>query len=221
MTGLVFVLAPEYVLVGMDSLALYGDDKTPFKYCTKLFGLPHLAALVCATGSLQLGLNWYLDIQSNIVAADIDYLNGVAATRLRMIAERLSEPVSSTVYHFGFSPRAEAFTGIAFRSESGFAPENLAYGLGVKPPFQEAFSAAVEDIALLGPECGVARILQRLRAGDDALPVAERVGIGGQAHLMTLSGSRQVTHVVDCWPDYEVQFHQMMRSLRKRNAGRP
>jgi hypothetical protein len=214
MTGLVFVLQRDGVMVGMDSLACYPSDKSPFKYCSKILSLPHLSAAICPTGTLQLGLDWYVDVQSNILARDLDFVNGIAPERLREIYARLPEPPgTSTVYHFGYSPKEDAFVGVAFRSTNNFVAEVIPYGVGIKPAFDHLVSIAADEVNALGYADGIVSMLHHLRLADDALPMVDRVGIGGEVHLLTLTASRQTLHVVDRWPDFDDQFRQMMHAL--------
>ena len=213
MTGLVFLLEPDSVALAMDSLSLSGDDKTPLKFCSKILPVPHLSGVVCGTGSLRLVLEWYADLQLNVVACDMDFVNSLATSRLREIAARLNEPTTSTVYHFGFSPAEGAFTGTAFRSTADFVPQPLEYGLGVKPPSCDVMAVAVDLIKERGPFDGMIAILERLRESDDALPREDRLGIGGEIHLMALNEINQFTIVVGSWPDFDVQFKEMLAGL--------
>jgi hypothetical protein len=212
------VLQPDYVLVGMDTLAATPGDKSPHNYCSKIMTLPHLAAVMCPTGILELGLDWYVNIQANVLARDIDYVNEIAPDRLREISAGLPGFTTSTIYHFGFSPRANSLVGTAFRSANSFSPEVLEYGLGIKPAFEEVLAVATDDLDELGYSDGIVKLLHRLRVADDARPVEERVGIGGQVHLLTLTPSRQVICVADQWPDFDEQFDSMLEALQTVDA---
>jgi hypothetical protein len=217
-TGLVFVLQPEGVVLGMDSLAVRAEDKSPIKYSSKFMGLPHLKAAICGTGSQRLPLEWYLDVQLNVLARDVDFINDIAPERLRDIWARLAEPGTATIYQFGFSPSEDAFVGTAFRSTSDFVAERLAYGIGIKPASEDLIPVAPGLLEELGYVSGIAELLARLRIADDALPLAERVGIGGEIHLLVLNDSGQYTHIADRWPDFNRQFDHMLSRLRADNA---
>ena len=214
MSGLVFVLEPERVLVAMDTLATNGLDGLPSHYASKLLPLPHLLGVICGTGSMQLALQWYLDVQSNVVARDFDFVNEIAPERLRSIAESLGDQkTTSTIYHFGFSRSAGVFAGTVFRSTAAYMAEPLQYGAGLKPPYEDVINVANDRLDELGLDHGLVDLLTRIKIVDDSLPTNERVGIGGEVHLMLLSGTSQITQVSGQWPGFDEEFAYMLERL--------
>lgn len=217
MTGLVFVLAHEFALVAMDTLSVYADDKSPFKYCSKIFLLPHLRGAVCVTGSLELGLGWHAEIQSRIVARDFDYVDDIASAQLQRLSRGIASVGDSTVYHFGYRDSTSALVGSAFRSKNEFHREVLQYGLGIKPPFADVLSFAEGAVSSLATLEGISELFQRLRSSDDSCLRDDRVGIGGQVHLLRMSERQQVVQEVYRWPDYDLYFQKMLANLRRRS----
>lgn len=218
MTALMFVLSKDSVVIGMDTLAVLPDDKSPHKYASKAFMLPHLGAVICGTGVFQLPLDWYVDIQSNLIARDMDFMNEIAPDRLRQIWSRIGAPGTSTVYHFGYSPGEDAYVGYAFRSTNDFIGERLEYGIGIKPALDELITIAGEMVDEPDIYAVIVSLIESARALDDNLPVDDRVGIGGEIHLLTLTAGRQIGWVVRPWPDFESLYDQMLDALGKSNA---
>ena len=50
------------------------------------------------------------------------------------------------------------------------------------------------------------------------MPVADRVGIGGEVHLLTLTAGRQIGWVTRPWSDFDHMFGEMLERLSKDNA---
>ncbi len=217
-TALVFVLDRESVVLGMDSLAIRATDKTPSLYASKILPVPHLGAVVCGTGSQRLPLDWFVHIETRILGRDIDYVNSVAPGELRGLWTRLDEPGTATIYHFGYSPAEDAYVGYAFRSESDFAAERIQYGIGIKPPSGELIAVAADSLAELGVHDAIISLIVKARSVDDALPLEERVGIGGEVHLLTLTGGRQFGWATRPWADFDAVFGEMLERLRADNA---
>jgi hypothetical protein len=217
-TALMFVLSPDSVVIGTDTLAVLPTDKSPHKYASKVFMLPHLGAVICGTGVFQLPLDWYMDIQSSVLARDMDFMNEIAPERLRSIWSRIGADGTSTVYHFGYSPHDGAYVGYAFRSTNDFARERLEYGIGIKPALDELIMVAREMAEEPDIHAMVVSLIESARALDDDLPVDDRVGIGGEIHLLTLTAGRQIGWVVRPWPDFESLYEQMLARLHESNA---
>src|SRR5690242_12026354 len=151
MSALNFILHPEAVFILTDSLALDGDPKRspePFAFWTKIFPLPHLNAAIAGTGVAQVILDWFLDIQSQVVTDNILFLDRIAPIRLQEIAARYPSVMSTTVYHFGLDVENGAFRGFAYRGTNNFQSEELPHSFAMKPPLPEflaRFPKAIEE----------------------------------------------------------------------------
>ena len=218
MTAFVFVLDPESVVIGMDTLAVRADDKASHMYASKILPLPHLGGVVCGTGSQRMALEWYLELQTMVLARDFDYVNEIASDQLRALWARLDEPGTSTIYHFGYSPPEDAYVGHAFRSTNDFVSERLDYGLGFRPVHDELVQIAPALYAELGAHEAVLRLIETARRLDDELPMSERVGVGGEVHMLTLTAGRQIGWATRPWSDFESTFEEMLERLGEENA---
>jgi hypothetical protein len=216
-TALVFVLDQESVVIGMDTLAIRARDKSPYLYASKILCLPHIGAVVCGTGSQRLPLSWFVDLETKVLARDIDYVNEIAPECLLSLWTDLAEPGTSTIYHFGYSPREDAYVGFAFRSTHDFAAERLEYGIGVKPPSGELIAVAMDRVGELGIHDAIVSLIETARTVDDELPLSERVGIGGEVHLLTLTAGRQFGWATRPWSDFDTTFGAMLSALHADN----
>jgi hypothetical protein len=116
MTALHYILTDEELIVAMDSLGLEttpDGDRCELKFVTKVFPLPHLRALLCGTGSLELVLRWFLTIQHTIVADDILYLDTIGPQMIRDLHREHVLGADSTIYHFGVHPGTGKLCGFA------------------------------------------------------------------------------------------------------------
>lgn len=219
MTAFVFVLEPESVVIGMDTLAVRAEDKEAHMYASKILPLPHLGGVVCGTGSQRMPLEWYLELQTCVLARDFDYVNDIAPGQLRELWARLDEPGTSTIYHFGYSPPEDSYVGFAFRSTRDFVPERLDYGLGFRPVHDELVQIAPSLFEELGIYDAVMRLIETARRLDDALPMSERVGVGGEVHILTLAAGRQFGWATRPWSDFESTFLEMLERLQQEESG--
>ena len=205
MTAFNFLLEENRVCIGMDTLMISADTKAPFKYISKIFLLPHLNGVVCGTGFAEFILNWYLLIQSSIIAKDIDHLDLFASEALRKIAKNFTNEFSATIYHFGWSDQQKRFIGLVYRSTNDFISESLPYGLGTKPQIH------VDKLNELPGD--FVRIIEKQKRQDEASQNQSKVGIGGDIHflLMTQEGySLSRCHRFD---DYDAAYDQMIANL--------
>lgn len=174
MTALIFALNPECVLIGMDSLSVR-EEKIPHNYVTKLFPLPHLKGAICGTGSIDLILDWFADIQRTVIAKDILFLNKIAQERLSQIKAKYNYPsdLTSTIYHFGYHQVENRFVGFAFRSKNNFEPENLEYGLGIKPVDDELRRISTDLVEKKGLPEGFINLMEYQKLNDENKPIED------------------------------------------------
>lgn len=207
MTAFVFNLAPEQVLVAMDTLAVTADTKEPFFYTTKFYPLPHLHGVMFATGLGDLATQWFVRLE-RYVARDIQHLNEFVQPGLQQLGREfgLSETNTTTIYHVGFSELEDRYVAFAYRSTNDFAPEPLGYGLRTKPGLD---GAAVNQF----PQDFI-RIIDELRREDNALSTGERVGIGGEVQTLVMQDGTMTICTAHRFEDYDALYEQMCHALQ-------
>ena len=217
MSALVYMLAKDKICIATDTLSVYPDNKKPFKFVTKAFLLPHLKAIICGTGCLNLISEWFIFVQNQVVAQDLYYLDKISPENLQKLYKKIEHHwgavCSSTIYHFGYIEREEKFVGFAYRSEHDFKSEQLIYSLGVKPRYKEVVDIAIDEIKNKGLPDTFVEIIKKLKSIDDKLPVSERSGIGGEVHFFMLTQKEMFCCVCYRFEDYDQVFETMLELL--------
>lgn len=216
MTALNFILDPECIIVATDALKSDASDKSPMSYCSKVFALPHLDAILVGTGMVTVIQEWANCVQMDILARNMIELDRLTPERLRYLYEdaaMLYADPKVTIYHFGYDPGEECYAGYAYRSTNDFLSERLPYGLGVKPnvlPMEEIeqYSHAYPDLQEL-----LIQLMIEQRQRDEVVAYDERVGIGGQIYQWQLANHS--IHVVPVFSflDYKHMFNDMRAKL--------
>ncbi len=227
MSALNWSLQPEYVCLVADTLVSSADSaREPLFYTSKVFPVPHLDGVVCGTGLYGLILDWFLTVNTGIVARSMSRLDEQVPDLLRTLWKRqIGSPlwrmnqsaITATVYHFGYDDKEKRFRGWAYRSTNRFTSEELAYGCGIKPATQYQFP---EDFALPNE---FITLTEQQRQEDLARPAAERVGIGGDLHFHYLRCAEDGPVLYECrrchrFPDYE-ELGQSMLDRAKQGSG--
>lgn len=220
MTAILFLLEPERVCLAMDTRCLElkpGGDRANGPFCTKIFLLPHLRAAICGTGIRSLPFYWHAFVQQNVVAHDLTGLDHIAEAKLPGLAAEcgVSKELTATIYHFGFSYDSGEFAGRAFRSTNGFAPEELQCpGLAVKPPEGVEIATAFDRCRQKGLPAGFIELMQQQKAFDDARPMAERVGIGGEVQFLVITKETYTLSTCHRFEDYEKDLADLFERTR-------
>ena len=215
MTAFNYILGADSVVIFMDTLALR-MDKTPLKYASKIFPLPHLRGVLCGTGSLNTIMDWYVYVQGQIIGNTMDTPNKIAPSQLKKIHSKydLNGTNEATIYHFGFNPKEEGgrIQGFAFRSTNNFALEKLIDGIGIKPHDNEIIkylenlldthNGSVEDLFI--------NIMKFQKKNDDEGDPKKRIGIGGSIHLFKFDKNRQFMWECYNFDDYDETFLKML-----------
>lgn len=206
MTAFVFNLAPQQVLIAMDTLAITGESKEPFFYTTKFYPLPHLQGVMFATGIGDLATKWFVRLE-RYVARDIKHLDEFVQPGLQELGREfgLSATNTTTVYHVGWSELEQRYVAFAYRSTNNFASEPLDYGLRTKPGLP---GAVVNQF----PQDFI-KIIDELRVKDNALPIKDRVVIGGEVQTLLMQDKAMTITTSHRFEDYEFMYEQMCRSL--------
>lgn len=204
-TALNFSVSPQRVVIVMDTMALHPDTKRPGRYATKFFVLQHLNGVMCGTGNWQFVLSWYLMLQTDVLALDIDEVNKYAPDSLRQMAQvyGLGEGNTATIYHFGLSLRDDVYRGYAYRSTDNFTPVVFNDGNGVKPPVDNWVPSFNSVEAMV-------ETVKQQKIDDERLPLSQRVGIGGDIHRVVLEAGIIVVDTLARFTDYGDNFREML-----------
>ena len=62
MTAVILNLAPEQVILAMDTLAVTSETKSPFFFTTKFYPLAHLHGVMFATGLGDFATQWFVKL---------------------------------------------------------------------------------------------------------------------------------------------------------------
>lgn len=205
MTAFNFLLEEKRVCIAMDTLMLRANKKTPFKYISKIFMIPHLNGVICGTGSADFVLKWYLFVQRSIIAKDIEHLDLYASEALQKLAKNSPCGFSVTIYHFGWSEINNKFIGLVYRSTNNFVSEFMHYGLGIKPRINiDSFNELPEDFV---------KIIKIQKMQDEALQIEDRLGIGGDIHFLVMTEGGFTLSKCHRFDDYEKIYNQMLDNL--------
>ncbi|MHA1148948.1 MAG: hypothetical protein ACTSR8_11980 [Promethearchaeota archaeon] len=214
MTALIYHYERDLVFIAMDSLAL-DEQKNPFKYVTKFYILPHLNCIVCGTGLFRMITKWIDFVQNSMIFKDVIDLNKQTPTDLRKISNELELPDngSSTIYHFGVDAKDKRMVAYAYRSKNLYKSEELIYGLGIKPDYENVIQIALESIKKEGLINGSVEIIKYLKNIDDNLDLESRLGIGGEIHSVLLSKEGKYSiETIYRFSDYDNTFSKMLKN---------
>ncbi|WP_354677358.1 hypothetical protein [Cupriavidus plantarum] len=206
MTAAIFNIGPEQVIIAMDTLAMSGDTGTPYFFTTKFYPLPHLQGVMFATGVGDLATKWFVKLE-RFLARDIQHLDQYVTSPLQElgIEFNLSESQTTTIYHVGYSEAESRYVGFAYRSTNLFRSERLEYGLRIKPRVPNASVSSFPDDFI--------RLMEAQRTSDAALPLSERVFIGGEIQALLLQNRTMTIQTIHRFSDYEVLYQRMCDEL--------
>ena len=219
MTALNWWLDENIVLISADSLALDTDGQ-PYSFCTKLFPVPHLQGVVCGTGLMPLILDWFVFLESQVIAQNMAYVDTIATAEL----SRLAAPYqgryegTSTIYHFGLNPHTAQMEGYAYRSAEDFRSERLQAGLGMKPPNEKLPKTWAETAATAGIIAAFIEVIKEQKRQDALLESSKRVGVGGEVHLLQLTKHSQTMWTCYRFEDYSQGLATMLQRLQTENS---
>jgi hypothetical protein len=193
-TALNFWLNESHVFVVADTLVT-NQSFMPAFFTTKVFAVPHWNGLICGTGSLGFILDWHRQVLGGMLATDIRHLHEFAPASLKQLyasqPENFRADSTTTIYHFGLDEAEDQFVGFAYRSTHDFVGERLGYGLSIKPGF-DIGARMIEEF----PRDFVKLCLEQ-RQAQEALPVEERVFIGGHVTAFMLELHKQASKPSD------------------------
>jgi hypothetical protein len=220
MTILNWQVSPEDVMIFSDTLCLYGEDKYPRNFITKIFPAPHLGTIIAGTGSAELLADFYFHTVGSMVLDDVVHLTEFAPELLRSLwsAKASHKAVgTSTLYTFGLAKEDGNFKSYAYRSTENFDTELIPYGVGVKPALQSVQLKPIEEFE------GFIELARQQQEVDRMLPRVERVGIGGDLWYYFMSKGERGAVRIECQRllrlEHYDQDHEMMLVKLPQNQG--
>jgi hypothetical protein len=200
-SSLIFLTTEDFAFIATDTLATSPEDGRPFKFSTKAFPIPHLKMIISCTGIGGFGLQWFIQVNDNIVVPDVERLNFHTPNALRKLwADFNNQQVipngqTVTIYHFGFSKLDNHIHSYAYRSTNNFTSESIIYGIGTKPPIDhpEQFELPKD----------LRKMMEIQRAAELSKPTNERVGIGGEIQTFLLNKDGFIISTIDKFDNYD------------------
>lgn len=211
MTALIWWSDPDHLHLAMDTCSLGIDDdggRFPGPFCTKMFLVPHLRGVICGTGIRELIYYWHAMIQQNVVAQCITDLDDLAVEHLPELADRcgVTDKLTGTIYHFGFTRNTNELVTRVFRSTNGFSREDRGYGFACKPPEgTDPTKVIAPDGSLDLPQAFI-ELMKQQKAYDDARPSPERLGIGGEIQVVQMTRDGYNVRTVHRFDDFDQHF---------------
>lgn len=192
MSALVFQVNDDSVLIASDTLTLSARTREPVQRTDKAFCVPHAGAIVTGTGVFEIVRKYYMRVLDGIDARSVDDLNERAPRVLNDVAARTEFPqdVTTTIFHFGFSPSAGRYVGYDFHSGRGYEPREIEKPFAAKPTYEDAFQNLPEEAGFT--ETAV-QVISNLKEIDDEKG-ADRLGIGGEVQVRIMEGQPPKTH---------------------------
>lgn len=218
---IIFIQERDATHIVTDTLATTVDG-IPMMFQTKAWAVPHLNMAIAVTGLANLGAAWYNTLRDRAVARDITDVAEFAPHYLRSHFAELEEEergsvetarVTCTVYQFGFHRGTGRAVRYVYRSRDNFEPEYFDEpGFGVKP----APGADGETLDLPESPAQIVELAIRCRAEQDRRPLADRIFIGGELHMLTLADGFAQTRRLARFSDYDEHWAEMNRLLDQR-----
>lgn len=223
MTALNFITDENYIAVSTDTLSLSAENYQPYKFLDKAFLLQQMNCIIAGTGNMKAILHWVAYVREFAYANGIDWLNKIARRSLPEVMhhEVVSDEVTTTIYQFGLSETDNYFRSYAYRSTNSFESEEIAYGLGIKPPDvfdtddkRKLALAEFDDSTQEALESSFVNLMCKQKEYDDSLPKRQRVGIGGKIQLLLMGRDLTLSKCLYAFPDFEDDCIAISRNLK-------
>lgn len=189
MTSLLFFTDDHEATVVTDTLIATKSEEF-LGFANKAVSVDRLKLLIAGTGAADLFIRWISFVNNECTATDVDSLNDQATKKLQAIWREMQRETpafadyTATVYLFGVSNNTGLIHSYVYRSDNNFASSRIAQGLAMKP------ALAVDELENVEywrfPESGK-EIMRRQAEVEYLKPKGERVLIGGEANVLTLS----------------------------------
>ena len=216
MTAVNWYLSVDGVIVLTDTLLVTAEGKAA-AFVQKVHSLAHLDALVSGRGDAALISDWVAMASQRLLARDFDMLSELAPALIRKIHGRLpvdrtaAWPGTTTIFMWGWSNRAERFTGYRYKSKQDFERQPLE-PIGIAPGFEdecEQIKAALAGDQVALGLCGALR-QQHLESRRQA-----EKAVGGEAMMATLTRAAAGHVATECvrlfrFPDYDEDYAEAL-----------
>lgn len=215
MSSLIFLTDQTQAFVATDTLAVSLDGE-PFMFTTKAFSIPHLKMIICGTGAGGFLGKWFIQVNDRMIVKGIDNLDFHTPKILSELWDSykkefsLTDKLTTTVYHFGFSEEDGLIHTFAYRSTANFKSETLGCGIGCKPE-----CSLPEDYEF--PR-DIKKMIDEQRSIQLDKPKDERIYIGGeiQIHHLTNNGINIYTLAkFDNYSDVEKEIFSNYESKKR------
>ena len=123
------------------------------------------------------------------------------------LSKQTRPPLTTTIYHFGFSREDELIHAYAYRSTSDFSSEPLQYGLGFKPICHPQENLKLPD--------DIKTMMREQRKIQDQLPKEERLYIGGEIQIHYLSKTGFNVYTLDKFNDFSITEASIYEKFNK------
>lgn len=221
MSLLMFAHHEDHILVFADTLAT-SMDGTPYNFSNKCSAIPTMNLLVAVTGLANLHERWVTLLREKMLARDIVMLDRHATPALQDLWSQIeaeeggSLPTTCTVYHFGVDELSGECVRITYRSDNSFESEYGSPGHAVKPPPEAGFAEdLLRDLNGLEDLGDWIKLATLIRAEQDAMPMEERIHIGGDIMLTALTSDGSITiQRLARFDDYDAHWEAMNRAHR-------
>ena len=178
----------------------------PCLYVTKATPVPQMRTVMVCTGIADLGDRWAAKLRSGVLTLDVEMLDRHTPGALRRLWREVrteygvADDVSTTVYHLGMTREGGACQVYAYRSRSDFASDGLPEaGLAIKPEPIDRENLP-DDLVSIG---------EYLRAEQFTLPLAERIHIGGELFLTSITADGILIRLVHTFDDHDDAWNTM------------
>ena len=120
---------------------------------------------------------------------------------------------SCTIYHLGVDREKNEIVGYRYRSENLFNSENLNYSIGIKPNYEKIIQDVKDNPTQNVDIPAIISLITKLKDYDDKLDIEERIGIGGEIHLVILNkdGTFLIKRIHQ-FSDYDQNFSEMLKN---------
>ncbi len=127
-----------------------------------------------------------MTILDGIDARSVDTLNEQAPEVLRELtaSTNFPEDLTTTVFHFGFSPSADQYVGYQLHSGWDYEPKRIEQSFAAKPVYEGAFQDLPEEAGFTET---AAKVISNLKQIDDQKG-EDRLGIGGEVQVRIMEG---------------------------------
>lgn len=184
MSSLIFITDEIQVMVATDTLATSLSGEPSF-FTTKAFVIPHLIMVICGTGMSGFLGKWFVLVNDKMVVHGIENLNFHVPSILNSLwadfknENGISDDLTTTIYHFGFSETSNKICSFAYRSEKSFLSDPISYGIGIKPPCEIPENTTFPN--------DLKTLMEKQRKIQGSLPNSQRVYIGGEIQVIHLT----------------------------------